>query len=203
LDITDRAYQGSPIYLMECSCGERLHWRSCQLTRTKHPTCGDPDCRAKSPTAWVLPKGQAAFNRLFRRYKKDAESKDLVLQLTEEEFRTLITGSCAYCGARPMRMSKGISNGGISYNGIDRCRNDQGYVRSNVVSCCTPCNLMKGPLNYEMFIKILRLIAHRNHLLFPADAEELRAYNRKVECAIQSRRVPPADRTWSFKRREG
>jgi hypothetical protein len=196
VDITDRTYRGSPIYEMRCRCGRIKHWRSCQLTRTQYPTCGHHDCKAKSPSAWALPEGQAAFNRLQRRYKTDAKLKGIVYELTDEQFKALIEGPCAYCGIPPMRTTKGISNGSIKYNGVDRLRNNGGYVPTNTVSCCTPCNLMKGSLDRDVFVKLVRLIAHKNRLLFPANAEELRSYAAMTEHTTPSRRVPPVDLRW-------
>ena len=58
--------------------------------------------------------------------------------ITEEEFYTLSSMSCNYCGAE-------------GPNGIDRVDSNIGYIRSNCVPCCKHCNYVKGNLSMDLF----------------------------------------------------
>ena len=44
------------------------------------------------------------------------------------------------------------------YNGVDRVDNDKGYIRDNIVSCCSDCNRSKGVLSKKDFITLARKI---------------------------------------------
>lgn len=79
------------------------------------------------------PKGR------YNMYKSKAKSRDLVFNLTLEEFTSLIQKNCSYCGS-----SESI--------GVDRIDNEIGYTIENSTSCCTLCNMMKKNLPIELFI---------------------------------------------------
>lgn len=57
---------------------------------------------------------------------------------------------------------KGL-NGGYIYNGIDRLNNskDVGYVKDNVVACCSKCNYIKNKMSYNEFIGWIKTV-HNN-----------------------------------------
>lgn len=76
--------------------------------------------------------------------------------LEQEEFLRLTEEPCYLCGAPPAsrhvqdkRPSRGPA---YIYNGIDRVRNDAGYVKGNVATCCGTCNMMKGTTDIETFL---------------------------------------------------
>jgi hypothetical protein len=80
-----------------------------------------------------------------------------------EEFEKLVTSDCSYCGAAPFRESTSESRGKILnsmlLNGIDRCVNRIGYLGTNAVSSCWPCNQMKGTMDGPEFLDLVRRIA--------------------------------------------
>jgi hypothetical protein len=125
----------------------------------------------------------------------------LAYELTDDELRTLIEGRCAFCGILPYRKTKGKSKGSIFHNGIDRWWNDQGYLLQNVVTCCTPCNLMKADMDGETFLKMVHLIASNHRLLYSAPHAELEYYRHGQENVTQSRRLPPSEPGWLSKLR--
>ena len=78
----------------------------------------------------------------YRRYKDDARSKGHRFAISLAYFDTLINQVCTYCGSKDPR----------KLNGIDRVDNRRGYIRGNVVSCCTDCNFAKRIRSKEDFI---------------------------------------------------
>jgi len=75
----------------------------------------------------------------FKHYKKDARKRGFVFKITSNEFSKLITEPCYYCG-------------GDGY-GIDRLDNTLGYVKNNIVPCCSMCNYMKRIYTEEDFVR--------------------------------------------------
>ena len=82
------------------------------------------------------------YKRQFTIYQKSAKRRNLVFNLTEKLFKTLLSQPCYYCGSK--------LKGGR--NGIDRLNNNIGYIEGNCVSCCKECNFMKRNLCVETFI---------------------------------------------------
>jgi hypothetical protein len=64
--------------------------------------------------------------------------------LTREEFNTLLSRPCFYCGVPP--------------SGLDRQDTNKGYVLENVVPCCQPCNFGKNDLGVDFFLEHCRKI---------------------------------------------
>ena len=50
-------------------------------------------------------------------------------------------------------------NGDFIYNGIDRLDNNEGYLPSNVVTCCKICNRAKHSLTVVEFLEWVRDIS--------------------------------------------
>lgn len=73
--------------------------------------------------------------RFSESYKK-AVQRGLEWSIREEEYLDLITQPCYYCG-------KKLAAQGV---GLDRQDNTKGYLLSNVVPCCGPCNLLRRDL---------------------------------------------------------
>lgn len=75
----------------------------------------------------------------YQSYKGNAKTRNLRFDLTLAEFNSITKEDCHYCGD--------------SNVGIDRIKNREGYVKGNIVPCCTTCNMMKKDLEYDMFLK--------------------------------------------------
>jgi hypothetical protein len=84
-----------------------------------------------------------------------------MFELTDAQFASLIHGNCFYCGCPPASHQLVALKHELTYNGIDRKDNSQGYIEGNVVSCCSVCNNMKGTMSTEEFIAHLRKIVNR------------------------------------------
>jgi|ERR1035437_227358 hypothetical protein len=84
------------------------------------------------------------------RYKYSAKQRGLEFNLTKDQFNSIVSKNCSYCGGEGF--------------GLDRMNNDIGYLLENVTSCCTPCNMMKKILPTEIFIEHCRKIVKFNEL---------------------------------------
>lgn len=80
-------------------------------------------------------------------YKRNAEQRDILWNLTESEFLDFWNKSCFYCGDS------------IKTIGIDRIDSDKEYTLDNCISCCTTCNKMKLNLPKDKFITQIHKIA--------------------------------------------
>ena len=113
----------------------------------------------------------AAFRGIFSRYKKDAKRKKRKFSITFEEFRELVTSNCFYCTVEPSTIVNPLkytgrsiereNEGWIKYNGVDRVNSSIGYVKENVVSCCSKCNYGKHRMSIEEFKEWIERI-HKN-----------------------------------------
>lgn len=147
----------SAIYSLLCKCGNETKMTTDCLIRSK--TCGcSKRNRPKVPNKprnihWMLPKGDAAINMLFRRYERGAEKRNLSFELKRSDFVRLIFDNCFYCGTEPCTyFEKPRSNGAIICNGVDRYDNNKGYTLKNSVTACKACNLSKNNRHVEDFI---------------------------------------------------
>mgnify|MGYP001565349624 CR=1 FL=1 len=86
---------------------------------------------------------QGGFNRI----KRDAIRRKKEFTLSLKEIRNFFDKKCAYCGEK----IKGCR--------LDRIDNDKGYIKNNIISCCSICNIMKGKLTKKEFIKKCKKVA--------------------------------------------
>lgn len=75
----------------------------------------------------------------FSIYKGGSKHRGLIFGITFNEFLDIINQPCYYCG-------------GEGY-GIDRIDNTMGYLKDNIVSCCSMCNYMKQVYAENEFIE--------------------------------------------------
>ena len=95
----------------------------------------------------------------FQNYAKSIEGKYRLLKyrakhfsgtpLTLEEFASLMSKSCVYCG----------EGGNL---GIDRIENSKGYTKENSAPCCKMCNYMKKNYTLQDFLAHVKKIANFN-----------------------------------------
>ena len=79
----------------------------------------------------------------FKKYIKDAKTRNIHFELLEPEFMNIAKMPCYYCGIVQDR----------GFNGIDRLDPQQCYTYSNCVSCCKICNYMKYTDNLQTFLQ--------------------------------------------------
>lgn len=118
----------------------------------------------------------SCLNRHWYDYRRNAERRGYKWELTKEEFLSLVTQDCAYCGSKP-KIKEWLANVGRSpdgenirqkvkslekVNGVDRRDNTLGYALTNCVPCCSTCNFLKRMLTADKFIEhVLRIAMHR------------------------------------------
>ena len=91
----------------------------------------------------------------YKVYQSNATNKGRVFDITEDDFYTITTKPCVYCG--------GYSDtyNGKPFNGIDRIDSNLGYFIDNCVPCCTTCNRMKMDMAVnDWFDKMKQILAN-------------------------------------------
>jgi hypothetical protein len=130
-----------------CECGKMIVVCAGPLRK------GQQSCNCEQYAK--IAKPDAALNRIMSGYTRHAKRRGFDWQLTLEDFRTIISLPCCYCGAAPKnaitrcpRTIKTI----FYYSGVDRADNTMGYVLGNVVPACAQCNRAKGTMPQAEFL---------------------------------------------------
>lgn len=148
----------------ECSCGSVksliTHW----VTSGNTKSCG---CSRHKPRV-VAEK--VVYTTLYARYLGNAQIRNILFELSYEQFVNIICLSCAFCGeysgplkdnhVRKSKRKQELEN--VKYSGIDRKDNTQGYTLLNSIPCCKFCNLAKHTLTVDEFLtKCRAIVAHQ------------------------------------------
>ncbi len=158
LDYIPRSLHKRTKYKCVCDCGNEVIVEGSKLKNGHTKSCG---CIRKEIFHSYNTKkyGEANKNALIISYKSNAKRKGLEFNLTNEELEILFKSNCFYCGSKPKSiMNRPKTNGPYQYNGIDRKDNNVGYVKENVVSCCTQCNYVKNSFDYNEFILWIEVV---------------------------------------------
>lgn len=91
----------------------------------------------------------------FENYKRCAFDKQLPFEFEYIEYEEIVHCKCHYCG--------NLHDKG--FNGIVRIDSKIGYIKTNCVSCCETCNMMKGCLSMDVFIQIIEHILTINKMI--------------------------------------
>jgi len=105
---------------------------------------------------------QRSPKRRFTEAKHTAKKREIIWDLTLEEYSALITIPCHYCEnklGQPVKRSIGL----------DRLDSNKGYEPNNVVSCCYVCNCIKNefltPEETKAAVRAILEVRERNALL--------------------------------------
>lgn len=118
------------------------------------------------------------YNSYYKQYKNSAKKRELNFDLSFESFKKIILKNCYYCNVEPRKMihrcrrkDSPLKNSYILTNGIDRLKNDIGYLESNCVPCCPTCNFMKQEHSDDIFLQIVSKIHNNRNLKINIDID--------------------------------
>ncbi len=100
------------------------------------------------------------YSTLWGMYRAGARRRGLDFNLTGEEFLSLVTSPCHYCGDEPRLRSISGTNT-VWATGVDRVDSSIGYSSDNCVSSCSTCNQAKMELSYAKFVRHTVKVARR------------------------------------------
>jgi len=86
--------------------------------------------------------------------RRQAASKGIEWQISEEAAGAMMTSPCVYCGHLDLS---------VRLNGIDRLNQQGNYTTENTVACCWTCNFMKGCFDPRTFIEQCKKISACTH----------------------------------------
>ena len=112
--------------------------------------------RSRSRDQWHNKNGKTKIKRYrktlkgkFQQYKSGAKARDLPFRISLEEFSEFWNLPCTYCGEK------------IETIGLDRVDPEIGYIKSNLIPCCSFCNISKRNKTVEEFFKkITKIYEH-------------------------------------------
>jgi len=141
-----------------CECGNKKIIRGGSIRSGETKSCG---CLYKDRMCSVhnrKPYGEAAFNRLYFGYKRNAKNRNHFFGLDIDFFKKITKQNCFYCGTEPSQKNNRKSNGDYIHNGIDRIDSSKGYTTDNVVPCCKKCNIGKMTASQSDFLEWIEKI---------------------------------------------
>lgn len=102
-------------------------------------------------SSWARKPVLAGRNDALGSYKRQARSRGIAWELTDEDFDRLTSSDCYHCGSPPtnVKRCKKYEGSAFIYSGIDRLDNTLGYTRENAVPCCFACNRYKLDSPYD------------------------------------------------------
>ncbi len=92
----------------------------------------------------IFRKNPANLSQIILKDSKGSDKKhNRQNDLTKESIAKIIANGCSYCGETQLRMT------------VDRVDNSIGHIESNVVSACVRCNLARGDMPYEAWLRLV------------------------------------------------
>ena len=174
LHTTDRKSGAGKHYHYECICDcggfTRATKQNLVSSKKRGINCACKQCLSKTisdknknkPPKWKdeIDKKVALIKS---EYTTRAVKKQIEMGLTHEDFKTLCSTNCYYCGisAKEFRVTddkpkKGLMR--LNFNGLDRVNSKKGYTLDNVVPCCEDCNKAKRNLEQNDFLNLIKQI---------------------------------------------
>lgn len=97
------------------------------------------------------------FSHMISYYKNKSQNVDI-------DFARILSQDCHYCGRSTV--SK------VHTNGIDRRDPKKPYALENCLPCCGECNMAKGKIEYDVFIRHCILVSKRHSEIPDIQVEE-------------------------------
>jgi hypothetical protein len=154
--VTEEAGQssgGTFLWKCLCDCGKETIVRGDSLRDGSVKSCGHLQLQSAAKTSQV-PYGEATKNKIISHIIAGAIKREYIVSLSREELYNLTQNDCFYCGIPPSTLTKSKHNkGDFIWNGIDRVDNKIGYIKTNCVTCCEPCNRAKLTRDLATYLK--------------------------------------------------
>ena len=130
-------------WLWQCDCGKQIEdlAKHVAIKKPRKISCGCMNIRRKyfgsKSTAYGI-------------YKKEYNDGDI----TFEQFYEMSQKQCYWCDKFNFSSRKHPTKKDIffQYHGLDRIDNTRGHYLDNVVTCCWPCNNIRGNSTVEEFM---------------------------------------------------
>lgn len=137
-----------------CDCGKYKEIPIQSVTNGRTKSCG---CKQKElqNIHKIKSDKDSSCKSLMGDYRKGAIKRGYTFELNLEQFKSITSRNCFYCGRNPENVSLRKHKQSVIpyiYNGIDRVDNSRGYEIDNVVPCCFVCNRAKATLGQEEFV---------------------------------------------------
>lgn len=99
----------------------------------------------------------SCINHVYNAYKYGAKHRNISFNLTQDDFKEIIFKPCYYCGDEPrIEYKMKYKNQSIKHSGVDRINPNLGYIKSNIVPCCTMCNISKNDHTLDEWMEWIR-----------------------------------------------
>lgn len=169
-------FNGRPRWQCRCDCGNTCTPSQEGLRSGNSTSCG---CKQKEFAKKQIRRvnlsnlkkaGEASYTTLYKRYRAEAKSRELVFELTLDQFKIIVSKNCQYCDEVPKIFNcyhkknllyltrETIERATILANGVDRANSKIGYTLENSVPCCYMCNIMKWDHELDRFLKHIKKI---------------------------------------------
>lgn len=144
------------MWVVRCDCGHEFTTSGTRLRRGDIVMCRSCACSLRPQSGLKYTGLEAIFNLKVR---DSAGKRGLEVTLTLEQFCTIVSKPCAYCGDQPKLAGYvGKKYMRMAINGVDRVDNSKGYLVDNCVPCCKWCNVAKGTRTKEEFLEHVKKI---------------------------------------------
>lgn len=156
-----------------CHCGVEKTVGHTYLTHGKVRSCG---CMRWAHLARGIglytDKQQAQKNKAYRDLINNAEARKLSVELSYDEWLTIVVQPCFYCRRKNSNTYKQsfkynrskLLGETFRANGVDRLDSRKGYILDNCVPCCKICNRAKSDMDPETFINWTISVAQNFYL---------------------------------------
>ncbi len=143
-----------PQVRFRCACGKE---RTARATKVRLgiislcANCAKSAAAKRGADKRRLPEKERVLRDRWSMYKCNAKAKGVEMRLSFQEFESLFSSPCDYCGG----------DGG----GIDRIDSSRGYVLDNVAPCCSKCNYAKRDMSRADFLSWVQSVHDHQSLL--------------------------------------
>lgn len=149
-------YVGSGKWLCKCICGAIRLRKANAITSGAVKSCGCMASQLKAKARKAKSNNYRLRREIYRNYKYAAIRREHEFHLKFDEFSTMLDQDCHYCGEKPSSLWKDSylkeTSTPFYYNGIDRVNSLLGYISSNCVPACKPCNRAKSNMSLDEWV---------------------------------------------------